>query len=137
MIARLGMSPRLGNMEYATRYDTLSSETRAIIESEVQRTVDEAYERARKLLSAHRKELDLLAQALVEYETLSREEVEKVIRGEKLEGRIAAPKGPMTVPLPSKLPVPGEDLPPPAPGKGSSGTPTAPPPAPPPATRTG
>ncbi|KAJ1337904.1 ATP-dependent metalloprotease [Microdochium nivale] len=137
MIARLGMSPRLGNMEYATRYDTLSSETRAIIESEVQRTVDEAYERARKLLSAHRKELDLLAKALVEYETLSREEVEKVIRGEKLEGRIAVPKGPMTVPLPSKLPVPGEDLLPPAPGTGSGETPTAPPPAPPPATRTG
>ncbi|KXJ97379.1 cell division protease ftsH [Microdochium bolleyi] len=138
MIARLGMSPRLGNMEYATRYDTLSSETRAIIEAEVQRTVDEAYERARKLLSDHRKELDLLAKALVEYETLSREEVEKVIRGEKLEGRIAAPRGPMTVPLPTKFPAPGTDIPP-APGAdtGSSKPPTAPPPAPPPATRTG
>lgn len=134
MIARLGMSPKLGNMEYATRYDTLSSETRAIIEAEVQRTVDEAYERARKLLTDHRKELDLLAKALVEYETLSKEEVEKVIRGEALQGRIAAPKGPMTVPLPDKLPAPGDF---PAPGRGASNDPpTAPPPAPPPATRT-
>jgi len=134
MIARLGMSPKLGNMEYATRYDTLSSETRAIIEAEVQRTVDEAYERARKLLTDHRKELDLLAKALVEYETLSKEEVEKVIRGEALQGRIAAPKGPMTVPLPDKLPAPGDF---PAPGRGAGNDPpTAPPPAPPPATRT-
>ncbi|KAH7040652.1 cell division protease ftsH [Microdochium trichocladiopsis] len=137
MIARLGMSPRLGNMEYATRYDTLSSETRAIIEAEVQRTVDEAYERARKLLTDHRNELDLLAKALVEYETLSREEVEKVIRGEKLEGRIAAPRGPMTVPLPAKLPAPGDfPAPPTPPSDTGSEPPTAPPPAPPPATRT-
>ena len=133
MIARLGMSPRLGNMEYATRYDTLSSETRAIIEAEVQRTVDEAYERARKLLNDHRKELDLLAKALVEYETLSKEEVEKVIRGEPLTGRLAVPKGPMKVPISSLFPpAPGTD---PTPGGEGSEPPTAPPPAPPPAAR--
>ncbi|KAI1088956.1 peptidase family M41-domain-containing protein [Rostrohypoxylon terebratum] len=128
MVASLGMSSKLGNMEYRSRYDTLSSETKAQVESEVQRTLNEAYERARKLLTDHRKELDLLAKALVEYETLSKEEVEKVIRGEKLTDRIAVPKGPMTVPSSAKPPAPGELAPIPGTG-GDSGRP--PPPVPP------
>ena len=82
MVAALGMSSKLGHMDYASRYKTLSSETKALIEAEVQRVLDESYERCRKLLIEHRKELDLLAQALVEYETLDKSEVEKVIRGE-------------------------------------------------------
>ncbi|KAI2471531.1 peptidase family M41-domain-containing protein [Annulohypoxylon bovei var. microspora] len=128
MVAGLGMSSKLGNMEYRSRYDTLSSETKAQVESEVQRTLNEAYERARKLLTDHRKELDLLAKALVEYETLSKEEVEKVIRGEKLIGRIAVPKGPMTIPASTKPPAPGELAPIPDAG-GDNGRP--PPPVPP------
>lgn len=128
MVASLGMSSKLGNMEYRSRYDTLSSETKARVESEVQRTLNEAYERARKLLTDHRKELDLLAKALVEYETLNKEEVEKVIRGESLPNRIAVPKGPMTIPSSAKPPAPGE-LSPPTTGE-SDGRP-APPPVPP------
>jgi ATP-dependent metalloprotease len=131
MIARLGMSAKLGNMEYATRWDTLSSETRAQVEAEVQRTVNEAYERTKQLLLDHRKELDLLAQALVKYETLSKEEVEKVIRGEPLPDRIPVPKGPMVVPASAKGPKPS-DFPPQAPAPGNDGQ-RPPPPAPPPA----
>lgn len=130
MVAGLGMSSKLGNMEYRSRYDTLSSETKAQVESEVQRTLNEAYERARKLLTDHRKELDLLAKALVEYETLSKEEVEKVIRGEKLTGRIAVPKGPMTVPSSAKPPAPGELAPIPGAGEDSGRPPPPVPPAP-------
>lgn len=91
----------------------LSSETRAAVEGEVQRTLNEAYERARQLLLLHRKELDLLAKALVEYETLNKEEVEKVIRGEPLTDRMKVPLGPMSVPVSQKLPIPGEVAPPP------------------------
>ncbi|KAI1340014.1 peptidase family M41-domain-containing protein [Xylariaceae sp. FL0016] len=129
MVASLGMSAKLGNMEYGSRWESLSSETRAAVESEVQRTLDEAYERARKLLLAHRKELDLLAKALVEYETLSKEEVEKVIRGEPLPNRIAMPPGPMVVPVSAKSPAPGEETPTP-PVTGTDGG-SKPPPAPP------
>lgn len=132
MVASLGMSSRLGNMEYISRWKSLSSETRALVEAEVQRTLNESYERARVLLLAHRKELDLLAKALMEYETLSKEEVEKVIRGEPLPDRIKVPPGPLTITLPQKppfasdegasAPVPGEDdgppPPPPAPPAG-------------------
>ncbi|KAI2616301.1 peptidase family M41-domain-containing protein [Hypoxylon sp. NC1633] len=130
MVASLGMSSKLGNMEYRSRYDTLSSETRAQVESEVQRTLNEAYERARKLLLDHRKELDLLAKALVQYETLSKAEVEKVIRGEPLPDRIAVPSGPMTVPSSTKPPAPGE-LAPPTPEAGDGDGRPPPPPAPP------
>ncbi|GAP88638.1 putative ATP-dependent metallopeptidase [Rosellinia necatrix] len=121
MVASLGMSTKLGNMEYGSRYETLSSETKALVEAEVQRTVNEAYERARKLLIDHRKELDLLAKALVDYETLNKEEVEKVIRGLPLPDRMIVPKGPMTIPASAKppsptdavQPVPGSEPPPP------------------------
>jgi ATP-dependent metalloprotease len=126
MVASLGMSAKLGNMEYGSRYDTLSSETKALVESEVQRTVNEAYERARKLLTDHRKELDLLAKALVDYETLNKEEVEQVIRGQALPNRIIVPKGPMTVPASVKAPSPGDTLPP-----VPNSEPPSPPPAPP------
>ncbi|KAI0143192.1 peptidase family M41-domain-containing protein [Pestalotiopsis sp. NC0098] len=133
MVAQMGMSPKLGHMEYATRYRELSSETRAIIEAEVQRLLNESYERCRKLLTDRRKELDRLAQALVEYETLNREEVEKVIRGEKLADRLPAPKGPIRVPVPQGPGPVGVPLP----GDGGSSPPPAAPPAPPPAARSG
>ena len=129
MIASLGMSTKLGQMDFGSRYDTLSSETRAAVESEVQRTLNESYERARTLLTTHRKELDLLAKALIEYETLTKEEVEKVIRGEVLKNRIKAPPGPMTIPVPSKPPIPGESTPtsPTPGGQGDGQQPPAPP----------
>jgi len=116
-------------MEYGSRYDTLSSETKALVESEVQRTVNDAYERARKVLMDHRKELDLLAKALVDYETLSKEEVEKVIKGQSLPDRITVPKGPMAIPASTQVP----DILPPVPGSESPSPPPAvPPPAVPP-----
>ncbi|KAI1349346.1 peptidase family M41-domain-containing protein [Xylaria sp. FL0043] len=127
MVASLGMSTKLGNMEYGSRYETLSSETKALVETEVQRTVNEAYERARKLLTDHRKELDLLAKALVDYETLNKEEVEKVIKGQPLPNRMIVPKGPMTIPASAKPPSPGDSVEP-VPG---SEPPSTPPPAPP------
>ncbi|KAK4189833.1 mitochondrial inner membrane i-AAA protease supercomplex subunit YME1 [Podospora australis] len=132
MVARLGMSQSLGPVDYLANYKDLSSETRAQVESGVKKVLDDSYARARKLLVEKRTELDLLAKALVEYETLDRDEVEKVVRGEKLPNRISVPPGPMTVPKPH-LPLDGGLLGPyPAgdgPGNGPSGPP---PPAPPP-----
>lgn len=106
-------------MQYAGNYKHLSSETKKRIEQEVRRIVDDCYNRARDLLKEKRKELDLLAKALCEYETLDRNEVEKVIRGEKLPGRISVPPGPMAVPKPD--PSLDEDGIPPLPGRTSGG----------------
>ncbi|WQF81877.1 Putative peptidase M41, AAA+ ATPase domain, ATPase, AAA-type, core, AAA ATPase, AAA+ lid [Colletotrichum destructivum] len=132
MVALYGMSARLGPVEYGERYDQLSGETKAIIESEVQRTLTESYEKVRVLLTEKRKELDLLAKALVEYETLDKNEVEKVIRGEKLVGRTPMPKGPMKVPASAAANI-GQTIPPPFPSPpGPNGGSAAPPPPSPP-----
>ncbi|KAF6810563.1 ATP-dependent metallopeptidase [Colletotrichum sojae] len=134
MVALYGMSAKLGPVEYGKRYNQLSGETKALIESEVQRTLSESYERVRELLTAKRKELDLLAQALVEYETLDKNEVEKVIRGEKLPDRVPVPKGPMKVPANAAASI-GQTIPPPFPPPTEG--PSTPPPAPPPPASTG
>lgn len=134
MVAQYGMSEKLGPVEYGKRYNTLSSETRALVESEVQRTVVEAQENVRTLLNSKRKELDLLARALVEYETLDVKEVEKVIRGEKLTDRTPVPKGPLVVPTKGGAlapPIATPDLG--GPEDGSAEPPANPPVAPPPA----
>lgn len=106
MVTHFGMSSVLGPVEYGRRYENLSSETKALIEGEVQKTLRKSYEDVRKVLTEKRKELDLLAQALVQYETLDKDEVEKVIRGEKLPGRTIVPKGPLTLPIPDDIPPP-------------------------------
>ena len=84
MIAEAGMSPVLGNMDFASDYDSLSASTKSQIEDEVRKTVELGRERAMEILTTHREELDVLAKALVEYETLSLDEMKKVLKGEKL-----------------------------------------------------
>jgi ATP-dependent metalloprotease len=100
MVTQYGMSKAIGPMSLDERYEYLSSETKAMIETEVQRLLAGAYEDVRAVLTARRKELDLLAQALVQYETLDRGEVDKVLKGERLNRPAAAPGGTMTVAVP-------------------------------------
>lgn len=112
MVTSLGMSDKLGNMDFASSYQYLSSETKLKIEQEVTRFVEEGKSRATALLTEKRKELDILAKALVEYETLSLEEIKKVLKGEKLDK--------MTTLLHSPLKLPEIVLPPGMGGEGSS-----------------
>lgn len=128
MVASFGMGNGLAPMDFGSRYDRLSPATRAKVEDEVQRLLKEAYQRTKAMLTERRKELDLLAQALVDYETLDTEEVKKVVKGETLPGRMKMPRGStMVVPVPEN---PLEDFTPPIPGQGEEGG-SAPPPAPP------
>ena len=114
MVTELGMSDILGNMDFASGYENLSSETKLKIEQEVTRIVEEAKSRATALLTEKRKELDIVAKALVEYETLSLEEVNRVLKGEKLD-RMASL-------LPAALKLPEIVLPP---GMGEDSSPSA------------
>ena len=84
MVTRLGFSDLLGDVNLDSNYNQLSSETKQKIEHEVQRLVDEGRQRATKVLNERRKELDVLAKALIEYEVLSLDEIQKVLKGEKL-----------------------------------------------------
>jgi len=98
LITRFGYSKKLGNVDLSTNYDSLSSETKQEIEGEVRRLVEEARARAEKILTDKREELELLTKALIEYETLTKEEMEKVLRGEKLDKLSSSPSAPLKLP---------------------------------------
>ena len=95
MVMKFGMSEELGNIDYAQEQQTylgafnqgpkISPDTQKKIDSEVRRICDTGYETAKRILTEKRKELDLLAEGLLEYETLAGDEIEKVVKGEPLE----------------------------------------------------
>src|ERR1700761_8648851 len=98
MVTSYGMSPELGNVDLASNHDQLSAATKQLIESEVRRVIEESRVRATVLIRSKRKELELLAKALVDYETLNRDEAMKVIKGQKLEGKLIMPSGSIKIP---------------------------------------
>ena len=104
------MSSELGNVDLAENYESLSNTTKQLIESEVRRLIEEGRIRATSLLQAKRKELDLLAKALLKYETLNKDEAFKVVKGEKLENKVVMPKGAIKLPVPTTG-LPGATIP--------------------------
>ncbi|KAL3443052.1 P-loop containing nucleoside triphosphate hydrolase protein [Aspergillus insuetus] len=98
LVTQFGYSEKLGNVDLSTNYDSLSSETKQEIEAEVRRLVEEARQRATKILTEKRSELELLTKALIEYETLTKEEMEKVLKGEKLDKLALTPDAPLKLP---------------------------------------
>jgi ATP-dependent metalloprotease len=98
LITRFGYSKKLGNVDLSTNYDSLSSETKQEIEGEVRRLVEEARLRASKILTEKRDELEILTKALIEYETLTKEEMEKVLKGEKIDKLSSSAAAPLKLP---------------------------------------
>ncbi|MFQ5621822.1 MAG: ATP-dependent zinc metalloprotease FtsH [Paracoccaceae bacterium] len=94
MVTQFGMSDKLGNIDYSNEQMTYlgpqgatvdaSPETRAAIDAEVRRLVDEGYETARRILVEKKEEHERLAEGLLEYETLTGDDITKVINGEPL-----------------------------------------------------
>ncbi|GAB4286007.1 MAG: hypothetical protein Kow0058_05390 [Roseovarius sp.] len=92
MVLRWGMSDKVGNVDYEQAHEgymgnaagglSISAHTKELIEEEVKRLIDEAYARAFDILMERRDDWERLAQGLLEYETLTGEEIERVIRGE-------------------------------------------------------
>ncbi|VDO11345.1 unnamed protein product [Haemonchus placei] len=62
----------------------LSPQTAETIDREINQVLADSYQRAKDILVKHRREHQLLAEALLEYETLSAEEVKQVIAGKKI-----------------------------------------------------
>ncbi|KAL4882015.1 intermembrane space AAA protease IAP-1 [Aspergillus karnatakaensis] len=98
LVTRFGYSKKLGNVDLTVNYDSLSSETKQEIEAEVRRLVEEARQRAVNILTERRHELELLTKALIEYETLTKEEMEKVLKGEKLDKLTLPSEAPLKLP---------------------------------------
>ena len=84
LVTRCGYSAKLGNVDLASDYDQLSSETKQEIEREVREIVEGGRQRADRIVQEKRKELEALKDALVEYETLDRDEIMKILKGERL-----------------------------------------------------
>ena len=84
--------------ELQTRRE-VSERTAQLVDSEVSRVIKEAYNRAKETLTEHLDLLHLVAEALLDRETLTGEDVAKLARGEKLPPRTTPPSAPA---LPSK-----------------------------------
>lgn len=94
-IVEFGMSPKLKNLAFKEEgepYDisgggssknSYSGKTAEVIDQEVQRLVNEATERARKVILANRKHLDALKDALLKKETLDEEEINLILKDAK------------------------------------------------------
>lgn len=91
MVLRWGMSDKVGNIDYAEAHEgysgntagfSVSANTKELIEEEVRRFIEDAYKRAYQILEEHKDEWERLAQGLLEYETLTGEEIKRVMNGE-------------------------------------------------------
>jgi hypothetical protein len=86
MVTQYGFSDAIGKVKVDDE-KSVSPETKSLVDREVKRLIEEAHDRTIKLLEEKRVELDRLAMALVEYETLDLEETMRVIKGEVLVGK--------------------------------------------------
>ena len=99
MVTQYGMSDELGNVNLQDNYNNLSSQTKEKIEEETRKIIEAGRQRAMALLQSKKKELHLLAKALVDYESLDQDEIRKVINGEELKGKMKIlPQVPVKLP---------------------------------------
>jgi cell division protease FtsH len=141
MIMRYGMSEKLGPRVLGRNHDMpflgrdmgaepdYSEEIAREIDDEIRRVIEEAHERARKVLQDHMEELHQISKLLIERETIDKDQFERLLAGEAPdsvfpeekatpEAGEAEPK-PRTDPKPRPFPLPGATMqPPPEPAEG-------------------
>ncbi|HJT42211.1 MAG TPA: ATP-dependent zinc metalloprotease FtsH [Rhizomicrobium sp.] len=93
MVTRFGMSDSLGPIAYAenqeevflghsvSRTQNISEATAQKIDSEIHRIIDESYNRAKDILTSRHADLNVLARGLLEYETLTGDEIIALLKG--------------------------------------------------------
>ena len=96
MVTEFGFSDKLGRLRYmdnqeevflghsVTQHQNVSEATAQIIDEEIRRLVTEGEQDARRILTEHRDDLEKIAQALLEYETLSGDDIKRLLAGEEL-----------------------------------------------------
>ncbi|WP_305097143.1 ATP-dependent zinc metalloprotease FtsH [Croceibacterium aestuarii] len=105
MVTKWGMSDKLGPLQYEEQQEGYlgmggsnrtmgSNETNQLIDAEIRTLIESAYKRATEVLKSQEDKLHLLAQALLEYETLTGEEIEQLLKDGKFD-RSDKPKGPI------------------------------------------
>ncbi|MFO1128293.1 MAG: ATP-dependent zinc metalloprotease FtsH [Rhodospirillales bacterium] len=130
MVTEWGMSEKLGRLRYSdneeeiflgrsiTRSRNVSEDTARLIDAEVRTIIETAEARARKVLGDNIDSLDKVAEALLEYETLSGDEVQKVLHDEPIDRTDYTDPGERPPPRRSSVPTggpapkrPGQSLP--------------------------
>jgi cell division protease FtsH len=115
MVTEWGMSDKLGPLLYSDgqqevflgmqmgRQQSMSEATSRLIDEEIRRIVVTGENRAREVISANLDKLEAITQALMEFETLSGEEVGTLMRGEKIERKSddESTRGPLGSAVPS------------------------------------
>jgi cell division protease FtsH len=93
MVTKYGMSDKLGTMVYRDDQSesafgmpsrTISEATQQKVDSEVRRILDEQYAVARKILEKSKKKVEVMAKALLEYETIDADQIEDIMQGKKV-----------------------------------------------------
>jgi cell division protease FtsH len=133
MVCQWGMSDRLGMVQYGdddeyvflgrdmVRSKVYSENTAREIDEEVKRIIDACYRKAKDLIEQNRDKLEMIANALLEFETLDGSQVEEIIKTGKLTPPSPPPQvsAPMGAPAATPLPEITKPAPPPLPGLGT------------------
>lgn len=96
MVTKWGLSDAMGPLMYdeggeevflgrtaAQPSKAMSDETALAIDKEVRAIIDKCYEKARDLLEEHRSKMDMMAEALMQYETIDSEQIDAIMEGRK------------------------------------------------------
>ncbi len=140
MIMRYGMSEKLGPRVLGRNHDMpflgrdmgaepdYSEEIAREIDDEIRRVIEEAHDRARKVLQEHMEELHQISELLIERETIDKDQFERLLAGESVETVFPEPppeepeeepkpeRKPRAEPTPRPFPLPGATMQPPPEG---------------------
>ena len=129
MVTRYGMSERMGPMVYAenegevflgrsvTKTTHVSERTMQEVDSEIRRIIDEQYAVARKIIEENRDKMEAMAHALLEWETIDKDQIDDIMAGrpprppknaDPAEGENMKPRAKAAPEVPSASPAPQE-----------------------------
>jgi cell division protease FtsH len=143
MVMRYGMSEKLGPRLLGRNHDMpflgrdmgsepdYSEEIAREIDDEIRRVIEEAHDRARRVLAEHMEELHNLSELLIERETIDKDQFERLLAGESPESVFPetekapaaedeAEKKPRAEPKPRPFPLPGATMQPPPEPEGAN-----------------
>ena len=122
MVTKWGLSDAMGPLMYheggeevflgrtaAQPSKAMSDETALAIDKEVRAIIDKCYEKARDLLEEHRSKMDMMAEALMQYETIDSEQIDAIMEGRKPNPPSDWSDGPSDSPSDPEVSSPNDD----------------------------
>ena len=123
MVTKWGLSDAMGPLMYdeggeevflgrtaAQPSKAMSDETAVSIDREIRAIIDECYEKARGLLEEHRSKMDMMAEALMQYETIDSEQIDAIMEGRKPNPPSDWSDGPSDSPSDPQASSPNDDV---------------------------